>query len=99
MWSIRFSIFENIVDSHEEFIEPVPVFRCFDRGHGRFVDTSEIRPHALPFVSIASYPVKGLLEGMTPLLPLHTAAVVLGGFALVVIFWRMGLKAYASASS
>jgi len=54
---------------------------------------------ALPYAFIASYPVKGLLEGMTPLLLIHTAAVVAGGFALVVIFWRMGLRAYGSASS
>jgi ABC-2 type transport system permease protein len=54
---------------------------------------------ALPFAFVASYPVKGLLEGMTAELLLHTAAVVLGGFVAVVLFWRMGLKAYASASS
>ena len=54
---------------------------------------------ALPFAFVASYPVKGLLEGMTPLLLLHTAAVVLGGFVVVLLFWRMGLRTYASASS
>jgi ABC-2 type transport system permease protein len=53
----------------------------------------------LPFAFVASYPVKGLLEGMTPEDLLHTAAIVVGGFLLVVFFWRKGLRAYASASS
>ena len=53
----------------------------------------------LPFTFVVSYPVRFFLEGATPLLLLHATAVVVGAFVLMVAFWRLGLKSYASASS
>ena len=53
----------------------------------------------LPFTFVVSYPVRFFLEGATPLLLLHGAAVVAGSFLVMVAFWRLALKNYASASS
>ncbi|MHC4548377.1 MAG: ABC transporter permease [Planctomycetota bacterium] len=53
----------------------------------------------LPYAFMASYPVFMLLEGMTPRLLLHTAAVVVGPFLFMLWFWSRALRSYASASS
>ncbi len=53
----------------------------------------------LPFAFVVSVPASVLFEGASPTLLLHTTAVVGGGFALMVMLWRMGLRAYSSASS
>lgn len=53
----------------------------------------------LPFALIASYPTMALLEGVTPTLLLHTAAVIGTAFLLMLFLWKRGLRAYASASS
>ncbi|MHC4941318.1 MAG: ABC transporter permease [Planctomycetota bacterium] len=53
----------------------------------------------LPFTFVVSYPVTMLLEGPTPELLLHGAAVFFGMFAAMLLFWRVALRAYSSASS
>jgi hypothetical protein len=40
-----------------------------------------------------------LFDGLTLAGLAHAAAVLAGSFALVVWFWRRGLRAYSSASS
>lgn len=53
----------------------------------------------LPFALMASFPARALFEGPTPALLLHVTGVTAAGFLLVVCFWKLGLRAYASASS
>jgi ABC-2 type transport system permease protein len=53
----------------------------------------------LPFAFIASYPVYTLFEGATPRLMLHGTAILVVATLFLVWFWRLGLRAYASASS
>jgi ABC-2 type transport system permease protein len=53
----------------------------------------------LPFAFMASYPCMALLEGVTPTLLLHTAAVIGTAFLVMIVLWKRGLRAYASASS
>ena len=53
----------------------------------------------LPFALIVSFPTQALFEGATPRLLLHVAAVLSAAWVAMVLFWRRGLRAYASASS
>jgi ABC-2 type transport system permease protein len=53
----------------------------------------------LPFAFIVSYPVHALFEGATLLLMLHGTAILVVATLFLVWFWRLGLRAYASASS
>ncbi len=53
----------------------------------------------LPFSLIASYPARIFLEGPDPLLLAHLLGVTALFFLAVVFFWRLGLRAYSSASS
>jgi len=76
------------------------VQRFGSRPHGIYTGwVRRIVVSVLPFAFVASYPVKGLLEGMTAELLLHTAAVVTGSFLFMLWLWSRGLRAYASASS
>ncbi|MGQ0614370.1 MAG: ABC transporter permease [Planctomycetaceae bacterium] len=54
---------------------------------------------ALPFALIASFPVQALFHGADLALVAHVLAVVVGLFALLLLAWKRGLAAYASASS
>jgi len=53
----------------------------------------------LPFSLIASYPTRALFEGFSPSLVLHVVGVAAASLVVVSIAWRLGLRAYASASS
>lgn len=53
----------------------------------------------LPYAFMASYPVHILLHGPTAPLLLHTAAVICGPFAAMLVLWNRALRSYASASS
>lgn len=53
----------------------------------------------LPFALIASYPTRALFEGFPAALVLHVLGVAVAAFVVLVLFWRVGLRAYASASS
>jgi len=53
----------------------------------------------LPFTFVVSYPASFFFDGVTLPLLLHATAVVAGSFVLMLAFWRLGLKSYASASS
>ncbi|MHC4956449.1 MAG: ABC transporter permease [Planctomycetota bacterium] len=53
----------------------------------------------LPFALVASYPVEGLFGGQPAAALLHMATVVLVGTLILAGFWKLGLRAYASASS
>jgi ABC-2 type transport system permease protein len=53
----------------------------------------------LPLGVVVSFPVRGLLGGVTAGLVLHMLAVAVGGFLFLLWFWRRGLRVYASASS
>lgn len=54
---------------------------------------------ALPFSLIASYPTRLLFEQITPELLLHMAGATVIGFLIVIGFWKLALRSYASASS
>ncbi len=54
---------------------------------------------ALPFALIASFPVNALFFGASLGRLAHVLAVVVGMFGLLLLVWRRGLAAYASASS
>ena len=53
----------------------------------------------LPFAFIVSFPVEGLFSGFAWSLVLHAAAVLCGAALVVGILWRLGMRAYTSASS
>lgn len=53
----------------------------------------------LPFALVSSYPVDSLFNGEPAWTLAHMAAVAVLGFAAMNLFWRVGLRAYASASS
>jgi len=53
----------------------------------------------LPFAFVVSYPVESLFRPVTPGLALHVGAIVVGAAAAVGVFWRLGVRSYASASS
>jgi ABC-2 type transport system permease protein len=53
----------------------------------------------LPFALVASYPVDSLFGGRPGWTLLHMATVAAAALALMLLFWRRGLRAYASASS
>lgn len=80
------------------------IFFAFDRVTGR--------PHAiftgfaglfltriLPFAIIVSFPTRALFEGFSWALVLHMATATAGAMLVMILFWRLGLRAYASASS
>lgn len=64
------------------------------RGWVRRVLTS-----VLPFALIISYPTRILFDGQTGMLVLHMVAVTVAAFAVLLLVWKLGLRAYASASS
>lgn len=53
----------------------------------------------LPLAFMSSLPAHVLFEGLSVEMLLHFAAVTGGFFLLALGFWRLGLRAYASASS
>jgi ABC-2 type transport system permease protein len=53
----------------------------------------------LPFALIASYPAAAFFEGFPAETLLHMLAVVVAAFVLMLGFWRLALRSYASASS
>jgi ABC-2 type transport system permease protein len=53
----------------------------------------------LPFSLIVSYPAKAFFEGFTWSLVLHMVGVAVLSFLAMLGLWRLGLRAYASASS
>jgi len=53
----------------------------------------------LPFALVSSYPVEGLFGGRPAATLMHMAAVALIGSLVAGGFWRLGLRAYSSASS
>jgi ABC-2 type transport system permease protein len=53
----------------------------------------------LPFALIASFPVRLFLETFDGHIFLHLTLVTVGLWMLMLYFWKMGLKNYASASS
>lgn len=53
----------------------------------------------LPLALVASYPVRVLFEPDPGWRLLHMAAVAAAAFALLLLLWRRGLRAYSSASS
>jgi ABC-2 type transport system permease protein len=69
---------------------PVDVYR----GWVRRVLTT-----VLPLGIIVSFPCRALFEGPSVPLVAHMLGVTAIGLAIVVVLWRRGLRAYASASS
>ncbi len=53
----------------------------------------------LPFGLMASFPAKLLLDGFELTTLFHFSAIIVMFFFLVKLFWKIGLKAYSSASS
>lgn len=53
----------------------------------------------LPFLLIASYPARILLDGISLVTLLHLCLTSVGLTFLLLLAWRRGLRAYASASS
>ena len=53
----------------------------------------------LPFAIIISFPTRALFGDQMLEITMHMSLVVAVAFALLVITWRFGLRAYASASS
>lgn len=53
----------------------------------------------LPFCLIASFPTRILFEGLRPTIVLHVTVIALLSLLVMVAFWRLGLRAYSSASS
>ena len=53
----------------------------------------------LPYALIASYPVDGLFGGHPADTLMHMVAVAICGALVLAVFWRVGLRAYSSASS
>jgi ABC-2 type transport system permease protein len=53
----------------------------------------------LPCALIISFPTRTLFEGATPGLLAHLLGVTAGAFVLTLVLWKLGLRAYASASS
>ena len=53
----------------------------------------------LPFALIASYPTDSLFSGRPTSILIHMAVVAVVAFGVMNLFWRAGLRAYASASS
>ena len=53
----------------------------------------------LPFALIVSFPTQGLFEGFKASLVIYMVGVTGAAFVVMVAFWRLGLRAYASASS
>ncbi|MFC1587128.1 ABC transporter permease [Planctomycetota bacterium] len=53
----------------------------------------------LPFGMMASFPAVVLFDGLTLLKLLHVTSVTVACFVVLVLFWRKGLRSYASASS
>ncbi len=64
------------------------------RGWARRILTS-----LLPFALIISFPTRVLFESDVGGLALHVVLVTAGAFLALLAFWRLGLRAYASASS
>jgi ABC-type uncharacterized transport system permease subunit len=48
---------------------------------------------------MASYPARILLDAFSIITLMHFAAIVVGFFFIVHWYWKIGLKAYSSASS
>jgi ABC-2 type transport system permease protein len=53
----------------------------------------------LPFALIVSFPTRALFEGSIGELLLHMGAVTAAAFCVLVLLWKVGLRAYGSASS
>lgn len=53
----------------------------------------------LPFSVMASFPAKQILDEFSWPVMIHLWVITLTFFGIVVLFWRIGLKSYASASS
>lgn len=53
----------------------------------------------IPAGLVASLPAYVLFEGLTWMTGLHFVGVITGFFALLLFIWRLGLRAYSSASS
>lgn len=53
----------------------------------------------LPFAIIITYPTRALFEGLTWPLAAHLFGVTGAAFLVMFALWRLGLRAYASASS
>ncbi len=80
------------------------IYFAFDRfsgrPHGIFRGLAlRMLTSILPFALIASYPTQGLFDAFPRGLVIHMLLVAAVLFAVMVWFWRRGLKAYASASS
>jgi len=71
-----------------------------DRPHGIYKGwVRRVLTTVLPFALVSSYPVEGLFGGKPAATLLHMGAVALFGALAVGAFWRVGLRAYSSASS
>ena len=53
----------------------------------------------LPLALVVSFPTRALFEGLTLSLLLHMLGVTAAVFLVMTMFWRLGLRAYSSASS
>jgi ABC-2 type transport system permease protein len=70
------------------------------RPHGIYTGwVRRVLTTVLPFALISSYPVEGLFGGRPAATLLHMGAVAAGGSLVLAVFWRLGLRAYSSASS
>ncbi|MDJ0522620.1 MAG: ABC-2 family transporter protein [Planctomycetota bacterium] len=53
----------------------------------------------LPFALIVSFPTRALFEAEIGWIVLQLVGIAVGLFAVLMLLWRLGLRAYASASS
>jgi len=71
-----------------------------NRPHGIYKGwVRRVLTSIIPFALIASYPVEGLFGGKPAATLMHMGAVALLGSVALGVFWRIGLRAYSSASS
>ncbi|MBI3268460.1 MAG: ABC-2 family transporter protein [Planctomycetes bacterium] len=74
--------------------------QCLSRPDGVFTGwVRRLLVSVLPFCLIVSFPARALFEGATWPLLAHLSGVTLAAFLVMLLFWRRGLRAYASASS
>jgi ABC-2 type transport system permease protein len=54
---------------------------------------------AVPFALMVSFPARFLFDGFQPKLLLHIGVITVLLTAVILVFWKKGLRAYSSASS
>jgi ABC-2 type transport system permease protein len=70
------------------------------RPHGIFHGwLARLLSTVLPFALVVSFPTRALFEGLSLNLLLHMLVVTVAVFLVMLAFWRLGLRAYSSASS